>query len=66
MSGGRFVYANSFLSDDDLEESELISEELYASISFYYENVRGVDTLSRGDLLLRKRRLEERQDKFSI
>ena len=56
----------SFLSDDDLVESELISEEVSGSVAFDYEKVRDIDTLDCRDLLLRKRRSEERRDKFCL
>ena len=35
-------------------------------MSFCYEKVRDIGTLDWGDLLLRKRRLGERRDKFSL
>ena len=49
----------SFLSGDDLVKSELINDELSDSTSYYYENVRDIDTLEVGNLLLRKRRSVE-------
>ena len=56
----------SFLSPDDLVRSGLIIEELSDAMSFNYGKVIDSDTLAWGNLLLRTRRLGERQDKFSL
>ena len=54
------------LSDDALIKSELINGELIDSMSLYYGKFRDSDTRAWGNLMLRKRRLEQRQDKLSL
>ena len=58
--------SNKSSPSDDSDASELINEELSGSMSFYYGEVSGSGDLGRESLLIHKRPLGERENRFCL